>query len=335
MKATIKDVAKAAGVSPSTVSRALHDNPRISQTVRDRVKRAAQALDFHPNQMAKSLVSRETRIVGIVFPGDVSKNLGNPFFPSVLQGLGHAAEERRYHLLLVAGGGAVSTAEASRQAVASGYVSGLILLAAEDVPSEMADVPVVVIGHPREAAEWYSVDNNNVEAGRAAARYLLAHGHRRIMLLGYDRRYIFTTDRCRGYEQALCEAGVPLRRDWVVAGDALQQPDGLEAVFRAKDRPTAAVCMDDALAIGLTGILKGMGLEVPGEVSVVSFNNTDAARYNIPALTSFEIDPYRLGKSAMELMVDVLRGKADIPKSIEVPFTLVERDSVAAAPICE
>ena len=135
MKATIKDVARAAGVSPSTVSRALHDSPRISEKVRERVKQAAKALDFHPNQMAKSLVSRKTRIVGIVFPGDVSKSLGNPFYPSLLQGLGRAAGERRYHLLLVTGGGEVSAEEASRQAVDSGYVSGLVLLAAEDVPT--------------------------------------------------------------------------------------------------------------------------------------------------------------------------------------------------------
>ena len=102
---------------------------------RQRVKQAAKELDFHPNQMAKSLVSRKTRIVGIVFPGDVSKSLGNPFYPSLLQGLGRAAGERRYHLLLVTGGGEVSAEEASRQAVDSGYVSGLVLLAAEDVPT--------------------------------------------------------------------------------------------------------------------------------------------------------------------------------------------------------
>ena len=109
----------------------------------------------------------------------------------------------------------------------------------------------------------------------------------------------------------------------------------LAAVFRAGERPTAAVCMDDALAIGLTGLLKGMGLDVPGDVSIVSFNNTDAGKYHIPALTSFEIDPYRLGMSAMHLMADVLKGAADAPRSIEVPFTLIERDSVAAAPASE
>lgn len=181
-------------------------------------------------------------------------------------------------------------------------------------------------------------DNDNVAAGRAATQHLLAHGHRRILLLGYDRRYIFTVDRRLGYEQALDEAGLSARREWIVTSRPIRDPDAgeeLAAVFRAGERPTAAVCMDDALAIGLTGLLKGMGLEVPGDVSIVSFNNTDAGKYHIPALTSFEIDPYRLGMSAMHLMADVLKGAADAPRSIEVPFTLIERDSVAAAPASE
>ena len=100
-------------------------------------------------------------------------------------------------------------------------------------------------------------------------------------------------------------------------------------MFRAPDRPTAAVCVDDAMAIGLTSLLKGLGLTVPDDVSIVSFNNTDAGRYHTPALTSFEIDPYRLGVSAMHLMLDVLKGKVEAPCGIEVPFTLIERESVS------
>lgn len=332
MKATIKDVAKAADVSPSTVSRALHDNPRISEEVRERIKRIAQELDFHPNQMARSLVSRRTRIVGIVFPGDVSKNLGNPFYPSVLQGLGHTASERRYHMLLITGSENVSSTEASHDVVDSGYASGLILLAAEDAPASEHGVPVVVIGHPMDEQHSCYVDNDNVRAGYEATRYLLAHGHRRILLLGYDSHYIFTIDRRQGFENALKEAGIPLKRDWVVASQCIQNPaqsGPLRDIFLSPERPTAAVCMDDALAIGLTGLLKGMGLNVPEDVSIVSFNNTEAGRYHTPALTSFDLDAYALGVKAMHLMLDVIKGRAKAPSSIEVPFTLVERDSVS------
>lgn len=331
MKITIKDVAKAAGVSPSTVSRALHDNNRISPEVRQRVQQVAREMNFHPNQMARSLVNRKTRIVGIVFPGDVSQNLGNPFYPLVLQGLGHAAAEERYHLLLATGSESVSAAEAGERLVQSGYVNGLILLAAEDEPAHHMDVPVVVIGHPVESTSRFFVDNNNVKAGYAAARCLIENGHRRIVFLGFDRRFIFTVDRRRGYEQALREAGIPLREDWVLPGSFLHSPadpEALRRIFLAPDAPTAAVCVDDALAIGLSGAIKQIGLNAPEDVSLVSFNNTEAGRWHKPALTSFDIDPYQLGVSAMKLMLDVLDGRAQESEAIEVPFTLMERESV-------
>ena len=332
MKVTIKDVAKAVGVSPSTVSRALHNNRRISQEVRDRVQKAAEEMNFHPNQMARSLVSRQTRIVGIVFPGGATKNMGNPFFPLVLQGLGAAAGARHYNLLLATGSEELTSIEAGKQLVDGGYVSGLILLAAEDVPAERLSVPVVLVGRPPHECIRLSVDNNNVEAGYQAARYLLDRGHRRLMFLGYDRQFIVTVDRLTGFEKALKEARLPLPKEWLVPGRYLESSIDkarLEAIFRGPDRPTGVVCIDDALAIGLCGFLKRLGLNAPQDVSLISFNNTDAGRYHIPSLTSFDVDAYHLGMRAMELMLDVLGDCAQEPAAIEVPFTLIERDSVA------
>ena len=135
MKVTIKDVAKAAGVSPSTVSRALHDNPRISEEMRKQIKKIAQEMDFHPNQMARSLVSRRSRIIGVVFSGEGGDSLNHSFYPSVLQGLGHVAGARRYHVLLGTGTEGDSTQEAVRQLTDSGFAEGLIVLTAEDVPA--------------------------------------------------------------------------------------------------------------------------------------------------------------------------------------------------------
>ena len=130
VKCTIKDVAKAAGVSPSTVSRALHNNPRISEQARERIRALAKEMGFHPNQMARSLVNRRTRVIGIVFPANLAESLGHPFYPQVLQGLGQTAAERRHYVLLGTGQGGETTPEAIRQLVDSGYVSGLVLLAA-------------------------------------------------------------------------------------------------------------------------------------------------------------------------------------------------------------
>lgn len=328
LKATIKDIARAAGVSASTVSRALHNNPRISQDVRTRIQAIARSMDFHPNQMARSLVNRETRIVGAVFPDDLTKSLGNPFYPVLLQGLGHAAGQRHYHLLLITGSEAVSPAQASREAVDSGYVSGLIYLAAENAPTAQTDVPAVVIGRPPDNA-CPCVDNDNVQAGFAAARHLLDHGHTRIALAGYDERYIFTVDRRQGYEQALAQAGQ--KPAAVIPARLLHTPaDGtaVHDIFGVKDRPTAAVCMDDATAVTLAGMLQGMDLSVPQDVSLVCFNDTQAARSHNPALTVFDPHPYELGVTAMNLMLDILGGTAPPNARLRVPFALIERDSV-------
>ena len=331
MKVTIKDVAKAAGVSASTVSRALHDNNRISPEVRQRVQQVAQEMDFHPNQMARSLVNRKTRIVGIVFPGDVGQSLGHPFYPAVLQGIGHAASEQRYHLLLATGSEAVTSAEAGRNLVESGYISGLVLLAAEDAPSENPGVPMVIIGHPADADTPYCVDNDNILAGRQAVQYLTQRGHERILLLGFDRQFMVTVDRRKGYEQGLRDANLPFRREWVVPSRYLTNDTDIELlrqIFLSDGRPTAVVCMDDAQAIALTGVLGSLGLQVPQDVSLISFNNTVAGRFHNPPLTSFDVNAYQLGMSAMHLMLDVIRETVTEPTRIVVPFLLEERQSV-------
>ena len=294
--------ARAAGVSPSTVSRALHDSPRISEKVRERVKQAAKALDFHPNQMAKSLVSRKTRIVGIVFPGDVSKSLGNPFYPSLLQGLG--ACRRRTPLPPAAGdgrgrsqrGGGQPSGGGQRVCERAGAVGGGGRAHARPRRTGGGDWPPQ--GRGGDGTMWTMTTWRRAARPRstcwrtgtgASCCWAMTDATSSPWTAAWamSRRWTMRASKCarRGLSPA-----VPSR-----------DPDASEkliAIFRAKDRPTAAVCMDDALAIGLTGLLKGMGLDVPGDVSIVSFNNTDAGKYHIPALTSFEIDPYRLGMSA-------------------------------------
>lgn len=327
MKATIKDIARAVGVSPSTVSRALHDNERISPAVRERIKRAAKEMDFHPNLMARSLVNRQSHIIGVVFPEEAGLNLRNPFYPEVLQGMGHSASLRRYQLLLLTGTPGISVQETCRQAVNEGYVSGLILLTAKDVPPVDYDVPVVTIGHPEEEEQRFWVDNNNVLAGYEATVHLLSHGHERMMFVGYNSSARFTVDRRRGVEKALAEKGLTLPEAWVLPGAA--DPLALDEVLRQPQPPTAAVCTDDLTAIRLSQMLSAMGRSVPEDLSLISFNNIESSRWHTPPLTTFDVGPYQLGANAMNLMLDVLDGTIEKPTSVEVPFMLIGRESVA------
>ncbi len=335
-KATIKDVARLAEVSPSTVSRALRDNPRISEEVRQRVRKVADELDFHPNQMARSLVKRETRIVGVLFAESASASMGHPFYPAVLQGLGKVAGERRYHMLLSTGAENMSEEAAMRDMADSGFASGLICLTTLTSPDESAHriaLPMVEIGHPLDPAHSFYVDNDNVLAGYEATQYLLTRGHRRILFLGFDKRFFMMANRLKGFRQAMAAYGAQVNEDWIVPVRMIENaPDftHLAEIFRADVRPTAVVSMDDPLSIGLSGFLLTLGLTVPADVSIVSFNNTQVGQYHSPALTSIDVHPRELGMHAMTLLINIIKGKVTEPTHIDVPFTLVERDSVAA-----
>ena len=334
-KATIKDVARIAEVSASTVSRALRDNPRISEEVRLRVRKVAKELDFHPNQMALSLVKRETRIVGVLFGESASASMGHPFYPAVLQGLGKVAGERRYHMLLSTGAENMSEEAAMRDMADSGFASGLICLTTFTNPengTEGIGLPMVEIGHPLDPEHSYYVDNDNVQAGYVATKHLLEHGHRRILFLGYDRRFFMMVNRLKGFRQAMAEYGIPVNEDWVVPSRMIENaPDfnHLGEIFQSAQRPTAVVSMDDPLSIGLSGFLQTLGLTVPADVSIVSFNNTQVGQYHSPALTSIDVHPRELGMHAMTLLINIIKGKVEQPTHVDVPFTLVERDSVA------
>lgn len=330
MKATIKDVAKAAGVSPSTVSRALHNNPRISKAARERIKQIAADMGFRPNQMASSLVKGESRVIGVVFPANLKDSLAHPFYPKVLQGLGQVAAERGYYVLLGTGTEEQTAEEVVLHLADSGYVSGMVMLVAQEDRQTGSGMPTVVIGRPAGEDSCHFVDNNNYNVGKEAAQYLMDRGHKKIMLLGHDPKYVVTSDRSKGYEAALRENGIAVNRDWIVPSrflDNYTDQDLLLSIFRKEDRPTAVVCMDDAQAIALTACLASLGLSVPGDVSLISFNNTEAGRLHSPALTSYDVDPYRLGAAAMEMLLSLLAGEKT-PRSMDIPFLLMERDSV-------
>lgn len=336
MKATIKDVARVASVSPSTVSRALHDNPRISASMRQRIKEIAKELDFHPNLMARGLVSRQPRIVGVLFPGSAASSMGHPFYPAVLRGLGRVAGEKRYHMLLSTGSDSMDAEQAMQDLADSGFVSGIVVLAAQEGPMDelllSLGLPVVEIGHPQNAEKRFYVDNDNVLAGYTATKYLVERGHRNVLFLGYDARFFVTVDRLRGYQKALNEAGVGTREPWIVPSRFIENTTDSELlshIFNSSERPTAVVSMDDNLTIALIGFLASRGLGVPADVSVISFNNTQVGQYNTPALTSIDVDPERLGAKAMHLLLDVIKGRVQTPEHQEVPFQLVERDTVA------
>jgi DNA-binding LacI/PurR family transcriptional regulator len=192
--------------------------------------------------------------------------------------------------------------------------------------------PFVVIGHPCHGENYHRVDSDNEKAGRMVTEYLLKYGHRRICYMGADDSLSVTVKRQAGFEAALRDAGIHVDQGIFLSNPLSQGDDSLPAILQKPGGPTAVVAQDDAMAIWLIGALQKEGRRVPGDVSIISFNNTAISAYTTPPLTTVEVHPYLLGEQAMELLYRLLKEPATKPQWVEVPVKLMERGSVCYPP---
>ncbi|MBM7554076.1 LacI family DNA-binding transcriptional regulator [Thalassobacillus pellis] len=337
MGVTIKDVAKSAGVAPSTVSRVLADNPRISPATKKRVRKAMKDLGYHPNVNARSLVSSSTQTIGVVMPSSADKALQNPFFPEVLRGISNIAHDLEYSLLLSTGDSEDTILEAVKRMVYGNRVDGVILLYSRlrDRVTEFLyekEFPFVIIGKPSENMDSIShVDNDNVQAAKEITGHLISLGHSRIGFIGGSKDLAVTLDRLSGYQSALQQAGLPIQEEYLVHTEFLKS-GGRKAVhelFKLSQPPTGLVIADDLMSLGVVNMLEEFGLYVPEDISIVSFNDVYLAEITRPPLTTVDINIYELGVHACKCLVEKVKDSSEPAKRIIVPFKIKYRSSAA------
>lgn len=335
MTVTIKDVAKRANVAPSTVSRVIADSPRISEKTKKKVREAMKELGYHPNFIARSLANKSTQVIGLIMPSSADKAFQNPFFPEVIRGISKAVHDRQYALQLSTGETEAEIYEGVVHMVQGKRVDGVILLYSRANDKIMAylqkeDVPFVVIGKPHKKAEQIThVDNDNVRAAREATEYLIELGHERIAFVGGNVNLIVTMDRLRGYEKALKSASLPYRKDYIVHEEFLKEggQEAMKGLLSLKEPPTALVVADDLMALGVLNTLAEMGLSVPADLSIVSFNNVLLSEISRPPLTSVDINIFQLGFEAARNLIQQIENPNEPIKRIIIPHTLVKRFS--------
>ncbi len=334
MAVTIKDVAKAAGVDPSTVSRVIAGHPRISGKTKEKVLMVMAELEYHPNAIARSLANRSTRTIGVVMPSEMEQVFVNPFFTEVMRGIGVSAFKRGYYVLLSTWGGGEDEYKATQRLVDEKRVDGLILLTSRVGDKTIESLkkkrfPFVVVGKPAKMEDVSWVDNDNVEAGYAAADYLARQGHTKIGFIGGAFSYVFICERFKGYKKALDANGLVFRKEHLGVDELLE--DGgrraMEKLLQASDRPTAVVTADDLMAFGAVRCIKEAGMRVPEDIAVIGFNDTPLARYMDPPISSVEIFVFDLGYHAGEVLIDQLEGSDGHKKHIMIPTRLVLRQS--------
>jgi DNA-binding LacI/PurR family transcriptional regulator len=327
---SIKDIAKLAKVSHSTVSRALQNSPLVNAITAEKIRQIAHESGYRASAVARGLVMRRTHTIGLVVT-----TVADPFASEVVSGIEQAANDHGYAVFL-----AESNAEPERekkvvQSFAERRVDGIVVTSSRvgalylPLLSEMM-VPIVLVNNQHPGAFVHSVMIGNLEGSRAAAEHLVGLGHSRIAYLGDQFGYQSDTERFAGYRAALEKAGIPFLPELVVHGDG--KP---EAAMRAMEKllalagpPTAVCCYNDMSALGAMKSIRLKGLSVPEDISVVGFDDLFLASYTEPRLTTVRQPMRRMGQLAMESLFRLMSGEESEIR-IRVDAELIVRESTA------
>lgn len=326
---SIKTVASLAGVSFQTASKVLNGKGSVSEETRQRILDAANGLGYVPNAVARGLVTRSTRTVGVV-----ASDLSDYVLAQFVVGAEREARAEGHSVIIGTVDGDGDYGERYIRTLVERRVEG-ILLAAPELERQPGlgeilgtSAPVVSI-HAVPGARVTLVGSNHVETGLLATRHLLEHSHRRIGMIAGQRTRRVVHSRMVGYEQALSEAGLTPDPSYVEEGD-WQVEGGYEAtrclLGRAPDL-TALFVQSDTMALGALSALHEAGRSVPGDCAVVSCDDIPAARRAIPPLTTVRVPFYETGATAMRLLLDRIADPTSESQRVLLPVELVRRQS--------
>jgi len=328
--ASIKDVALAAGVSTSTVSRAMTNSPLIREETAAHVKRVAEDLHYTASTLGRGLVTGKTATIGVVVT-----TIRDPFIGEVVSGVEDVANEHGYTVLLACSQGDPHREISVIRSLQERRVDG-VLVAASRVDSRYLEqvsamkVPVVLINRFHPGGLTRSVMIDNVAAATVATRHLVQLGHRQIGYLGDQFGLQSDTDRFAGYREALAEADLPFLPELVSHGDG--QPDGsvkaAHKLLSQRKKPTAIFCYNDMAALGALQAAASRKLQVPMDLSIVGFDDLFFAAYTQPPLTTIRQPMRRMGCQAAEILLKLLAGKP-CDGTIAIEGQLMVRSSTA------
>lgn len=330
-RVTHKDVAERAGVSVATVSYVLNNGPRpVAAETRVKVEEAITELGYYPNELARSLRLQQSSTIGLILP-----NIMNPVFAEIAHEIESACRKEGFLLLLCNSDRDHAREEHFVQMLRAKQVDGVVITPHSDPlaliePLVQARIPIVVLEHDLPAVHCIVMDEK--QGGRIATQHLIDLGHRRIGLLKRTPTSALSRERIIGYQQALAAAGIPYDPRLVLecaAGQAAGA-QAMQQLLALDAPPTAVFTHNDVLAMGALHAIRQAGLAVPGDLSVVGYDDITSAAYFVPPLTTVRSPKAELGVLAGRTILDLVRQKNALPPQIvTLPVELVIRASTA------
>ena len=329
----LKDIARHAGVSVMTVSKALRDEPDVSAATKARIKTLAQQMGYVPDSSAQGLRTRTTKLLGLLVPTTM-----NPAFARIVSAIEERVHELGYDLVLAHTHNLPAREEACLRRLLARRVDGLFITPVYRFEAEARiyqevlarKVPAVLLGPPASFCKTFvSVEADEPGASYVATQHLLKLGHKRIVYLTGPPAAPWAHERFEGYRRALREAGIELDDKLVFAAGSTIE-DGTKAGLQMLNEScsaTAIQAVSDQVAIGCAEALFHQGFKIPEDVSLVGYGNIMAAEYFRVPLTTIRQPKYRLGVAAVEMMMNLLKGQR--VESKRLPAELIERKSTA------
>jgi DNA-binding LacI/PurR family transcriptional regulator len=336
--ANLKDVARLAGVDPSTVSRVLRNEwaDVVRPETRDRIVNAAAELGYRPNAAAKGLRTKRTNTLGLVVP-----DLDNLGFADVSHGVQAAAVEAGYLVLLADGRVVEQEQELLERLVFEGRIDGLLLAYAQREDRFVAqlsqhEVPVVLVNRRSEGAPGFVIVNDHL-AAELAVRHLHDLGHRSIAFIGGPLAFDTGRRRDAGYHEALANLQLPLREEWIADGEYTELGGYAAALrildARPSDGPTAIFAANLMSGLGALRAIRKRGLRVPEDISLVAMDEHVIAEHTNPPMTTIATPLYQMGVAAVTMLIDAIEGRQPVRNlMIDEAPRLVRRASSAAPP---
>lgn len=334
MRVTLKTIAEEAGVSITTVSRALAGYDDVNEETRRRIVAIAERLGYQPNLTARHLRSKQTSTIGMVVPR--TQHFSDPFFMELLAGVGRRASEHGYDLLLSAQMQGEEELKAYHRMVAGGRVDGMVIarILNNDPRIEYLQNsrhPFVTFGHSEEATYPY-IDVDGAEGMVQLVAHLVDGGHHRIGLIASPDDLVFTAQRFAGYRRALLQFDLAYDEALIVYGD-LTQPGGkhgAEQLLALPSPPTAIIAFNDQMALGAMMAVQEAGRRVGPDIAIAGFDDIPAARISNPPLTTIQQPIYGIGFRLVNMLIQLIHNEPIDETQILIKPELIVRASTRA-----
>ncbi len=328
--ATLSDVAAEAGVSPTAVSRYLNNRIDLPQATRDRIDAAIAKLDYRPNLLARRLSTGKSEAIAFVTP-----DIANPFFAELAAAVERQAHASGYSVYITSTGGNADAEVNAIRRMADSQVDGLIMNTNRVDDGSLATLlagreNVVLLDEDIAGVSVPRIFVDNAEGAYLATRHLIEMGHKDIALIGGPHLLMSVNERLAGFTRAMDEAGLPVRPGWVLLGDYTRDYGVAAAsvLLDAVDMPTAILACSDYIAIGVIQVVRAHGFSIPGDISLVGFDDMAFAELVDPPLTTIRQPVAAMGELAVKHLLALLDGQVP-PAETRLPVELVKRQSVA------